>query len=49
MDTRRKDAAELVAEYEQVGVHRILVGFSDLQRDTFQRVLDHAARKLNLS
>ncbi|HEX4378286.1 MAG TPA: TIGR03619 family F420-dependent LLM class oxidoreductase [Steroidobacteraceae bacterium] len=49
MDTRRKDAAELVAEYEQVGVHRILVGFSDLQPDTFQRVLEHAARKLNLS
>lgn len=46
MDTSTKDGKALVAQYEEAGVHRILVGFPDLMADTATRVLEHAAKKL---
>ena len=50
MDASRKSStAQLVAQYEEVGVHRILVGFSDLKAGTFTGVLEHAARALQLT
>jgi len=48
MDTSKKDTTELVARYEEAGVHRILVGFSDLQTDTAIKVLEQAAQRLGL-
>lgn len=48
MDTASRNAAELIAQYEDAGVHRILVGFSDLMPDTAVQVLEQAARSLKL-
>jgi probable F420-dependent oxidoreductase len=48
MDASRQNTAELVAQYEEAGVHRLLVGFSDLQADTAIKVLEQAAKRLGL-
>jgi len=48
MDVSSRDAAELIAQYEEAGVHRLLVGFSDLMPDTAVKVLEQAAKSLNL-
>jgi probable F420-dependent oxidoreductase len=48
MDTSSQNPAELIAQYEEAGVHRILVGFSDLMPDTAVKVLEQAAKSLKL-
>ena len=48
MDASSRNAAELIAQYEEAGVHRILVGFPDLMPDTAVAVLEQAARSLKL-
>jgi probable F420-dependent oxidoreductase len=49
MDTSSRDTAELIDQYEQAGVHRLLVGFPDLQAGSAVAVLEHAARRLELT
>jgi probable F420-dependent oxidoreductase len=48
MDTTKKDAAALIAQYEEVGVHRILVGFNDLSVETGIKNLESVAKALKL-
>ena len=48
MSTAPKNALELVAQYEEAGVHRILVGFSDLMPDTAIKTLEQVAKQLRL-
>jgi alkanesulfonate monooxygenase SsuD/methylene tetrahydromethanopterin reductase-like flavin-dependent oxidoreductase (luciferase family) len=48
MSGTRKNTAELVGQYEEAGVHRILVGFSDLMPETATKVLEQAAKSLRL-
>lgn len=48
-EAKPRPAAELIAEYEDVGVGRIIVGLPDLEADKGRRILEEAARGLGLA
>ncbi len=48
MDTTPRNTGELLAQYEEAGVHRILVGFPDLMPETASRTLEQAAKALGI-
>ena len=43
-----KNAGELIAEYEEIGVRRMIVGLVDLTPESGMRVMEDAARGLRL-
>ena len=47
-ETTTKPAAELIAEYEDAGVGRIIVGLPDLERDKALKIIEEAAKGLGL-
>jgi probable F420-dependent oxidoreductase len=48
MEATPRDAQEVIAEYEEAGVGRLIVGFADLTAETGIKVLEQAARSLKL-
>lgn len=48
LQVQSTDAARLVEEYRQAGVHRIVLGLIDLTSDNYRGVLERAAHALNL-
>jgi probable F420-dependent oxidoreductase len=49
MQAAPRNAQELIAEYAEAGVGRVLIGFGELTREDGVKVLEDAARKLGLS
>jgi probable F420-dependent oxidoreductase len=49
MEATPRDAQEVIAEYTEAGVGRLIVGFADLTAETGIKVLEQAARSLKLS
>jgi alkanesulfonate monooxygenase SsuD/methylene tetrahydromethanopterin reductase-like flavin-dependent oxidoreductase (luciferase family) len=48
LDGTPHDAAQLVADYEAAGVHRVVVGLVDLTEENYRPVLETAAKGLGL-
>ena len=43
-----KNAGELIAEYEEIGVQRMIVGLVDMTAESGRQVLEEAAKGLKL-